>query len=211
MMSTPARCLSTFASAAMLTLLALSGPALAQYKVVLPDGSTTYTDRPPITDTAARITPLRRNGSVAPTDAALPIDLRQAMQRYPVTLYTAPDCTPCDNGRRYLQARGVPFSEKRVSTEEDAIALDRLVGGRTVPALTVGSQPLRGMSETDWTSYLDAAGYPRESKLPRNWQSPPVTALVERVPARAAAAAAPVVPVTTQGIDEPDRPGGVRF
>ena len=197
-----------FAALSMLTLLTLSMPASAQYKVVLPDGSVTYTDRPPVTDTTARITPLRRNGSVANPDAALPIELRQAMQRYPVTLYTAPDCTPCDNGRRYLQQRGVPFSEKRVATEEDAIALDRLVGGRTIPALTVGSQPLRGMSETDWTSYLDAAGYPRESKLPRNWPAPPVTALVERAPVRAAA---PAVPALPQSIDAPERPGGVRF
>ena len=45
-----------------------------------------------------------------------------------------------------------------------------------MPALTIGAQPLRGLSEADWTAYLDAAGYPRESRLPRGWQPPPAGA-----------------------------------
>jgi glutaredoxin len=161
-------------------------PSLAQYKVVQPDGSVTYTDRPPNTPNA-RITPLGRYGTPANPDSGLPIELRQAVQRYPVVLYTTADCAPCDSGRKLLQQRGVPYSERRVSGEEDAAALERAVGGRTVPALTIGAQPLRGLSETDWMAFLDAAGYPRESKLPRGWSVPEPTALTERsAPARAA-------------------------
>ena len=170
-------------------LLFAASWAHAQYKVVNPDGSIGYTDRPPIT-TNARITNMGRPGSaVTPADIGLPPDLRAAAQRYPVVLYTSTECAPCDAGRRLLQQRGVPYSERRVSTEEDAGALERLVGGRTVPAISIGAQPLRGFSEADWGSYLDVAGYPRESKLPRGWQIPEPLPAVERAtpPQRVAA------------------------
>ena len=39
-------------------------------------------------------------------EGALPFELRQAASRYPVTLYTAATCIPCDNGRQMLQQRG---------------------------------------------------------------------------------------------------------
>jgi len=180
-----------------------------QYKVVRPDGSITYTDRPPL-DASVRVTPIGRNAPPQPADAALPIELRQAAQRYPVTLYSTTDCTPCDNGRKLLQQRGIPYSERRIASEEDAQALERVVGGRTVPALTVGAQPLRGFSETDWGSYLDAAGYPRESRLPRNWPVPAVTPLVERAPAAPAAASRQAAPAPEPVAAEP-QPGTIRF
>ena len=183
-------------------------PAWALYKVVQPDGSVTYTDRPPASGNA-RTTTLGRSAAPAQPEVAFPLDLRQAAQRYPVTLYTAADCAPCDSGRQLLVQRGVPYSERRIVSEEDAQALERLVGGRTVPALTIGAQPLRGLSETDWAAYLDVAGYPRESRLPRGWAPAPVLPLVERVtPPRAVAPATP--PADTRAL-EPPAPGGVRF
>ncbi len=205
--------------AANLALVALAATlctlAQAQYKVVSPDGSTTYTDRPPVTSNA-RITALARSGSRSgPVDVSLSAELRAAVQRYPVTLYTSAECTPCDSGRKFLQQRGVPYSERRISTEDDAAALERLVGGRTVPALTIGAQPLRGLSETDWANYLDVAGYPRESKLPRGWQPPEPTTLVERAtpaaraPAPAAPAAAPEPRVADPAVAPPS--GTIRF
>jgi len=187
--------------------------ALAQYKVIRPDGSVTYTDRPPIDAANVRITPLGRvvQAVAAPAETGLPIELRQAAQRYPVILYTSADCAPCDSGRRLLQQRGVPFGERLVGTQEDVQALERLVGGRSVPALTIGAQQLRGFSDADWTAYLDAAGYPRESKLPRNWPAPAATPLVERTPA--APRTAGPVPATRN--EEPQVPvlpsAGLRF
>jgi glutaredoxin len=195
--------------AALLALAAL--PGWTMYKVVQPDGSVTYTDRPPATG-GARVTPLGRNLEPVAAEPVLPLQLRQVVQRYPVTLYSAPDCSPCDSGRSLLRARGVPYSERRVVSNEDAQALERLVGGRTVPALTIGSQALQGLSEADWGAYLDAAGYPRASVLPSTWQPPTATPLVERVtptarptPAAAPAPAAPAVP------EAQPAPGGVRF
>ena len=192
-------------------------PALAQYTVVQADGSVTYTDRPPTTGNA-RVTPLGRLGGAAATpDANLPIELRQAMQRYPVVLYTTQDCQPCDSGRKLLLQRGVPYAERRVVSEEDAAALERVAGGRTVPALTIGAQPVRGFSETEWLAYLDAAGYPRESRLPRNWPTPEPAPVAERaVPVVPAAPLAPSArpappPAPPVAEEEPPQPAGARF
>ena len=191
-----------------------AGSAQAQYKVVQPDGSTTYTDRPPVT-TNARITSMNRKGTALPADlgatgASLPIELRQAAQRHPVTLYASADCGPCDNGRRFLQQRGIPYSEKRIVTDEDASALEKVLGARSVPGLTIGAQPLRGFSESDWGAYLDAAGYPRESMLPKNWIAVPVQPLTEK----AIAGRAPVATRTDDAPVLPELPSasvGTRF
>ncbi len=197
-----------------LGLLMASGQAAAQYKLVGPDGSVTYTDRPPLTSNV-KVTSMARSGAKAPSaaEATLPTELRTAVQRHPVTLYTGTDCAPCDTGRKLLQQRGVPYSERRVITEDDAAALERLVGGRTLPALSIGAQPLRGLSETDWTAYLDVAGYPRENKLPRNWVQPDVTPLTERAAPVARTPAPPPVSqgAPAQGAVEPPAPGSIRF
>jgi hypothetical protein len=112
-----------------------------------------------------------------------------------------------------LQQRGVPFSERRITSEDDAAALERAVGGRTVPALMVGTQPLRGLSQDDWTAYLDAAGYPRESRLPRNYQAPAAMPLVERAtPVTRALPPAPAAPATPVPDAVPAEPGSsIRF
>jgi glutaredoxin len=206
MLPIPRVCLPWFAAAA-LALPAL--PALAFYKVVGPDGSVTYTDRPPVA-TTSKITTLGRNGNAtAASDSTLPFDLRQVASRYPVTLFTAADCPPCDSGRQLLQQRGVPFAERQVVSQDDAAALERAVGGRTVPALTIGAQALRGLSQAEWSSFLDAAGYPKESRLPRNYQAPAAAPLVERAAAQKAPQAppAPAAPAPEETASET----GIKF
>ena len=194
------RILATAAVAACLA--GALAPAQAQYKVVAPDGSVTYTDRPPA-QANLRVTPMGRNAAApaAGAEVGLPVELRQVVARYPVTLYTTNDCAPCDSGRRLLQQRGIPYTERNVSTDEDGQALERLVGGRTVPALTVGAQPLRGFNDVDWAGFLDAAGYPKESRLPRNWPVPTATPLVAR--AAPVAAAAPPQPAPPAALESP--------
>ncbi len=192
----------------------LAGPALAQYKIVAPDGSVTYTDRPPVSE-SAKVTALGRRGAAASgpaaSEGALPFDLRQVASRFPVTLYAGANCIPCDSGRRLLQQRGVPYAERLVASLEDSAALDRLTGGRTIPSLTIGAQQLRGFNPTDWTTYLDAAGYPAESRLPRGWSPAAPTPLVARAPAPAASAPAEVaaprpVPVPVPPADSASAP-----
>ena len=203
--------------AAAIALAGLALPASALYKVVGPDGRITYTDRPP-SDAGARVTSLDREApSAASAQDTLPLALRQPTSRYPVTLYTTPDCPPCDNGRQLLLRRGVPFSEKLITSDDDVLAMERTFGARTVPSLTIGAQALRGLSESDWSAYLDAAGYPRESQLPRGWQAPAATPLVARsTPAAASAparSAAPprAAPAPSPAVPLPPAPGGIRF
>lgn len=211
---------ASLALLAGLVLGAACGPAQALYKVVNPDGTVTYTDRPPA-PSSARVTPMGRQGRAAAEaapEASLPPELRQAVQRHPVTLYTTPDCASCNDGRRLLLQRGVPFTERSVTTEEDIAALERQTNVRSVPVLMVGVQPLRGFVGSDWTSYLDAAGYPATSRLPRGWQQPPATPLAPRAtPAAAAAAAAAPAPAPAPAASapeagaEPAGPGRIRF
>jgi glutaredoxin len=210
---------SAMALAAAFAALVLATPAQALFKVVNPDGTITYTDRPPPPVANSRITQLGRpNSTIVEPDSPLPPELRQVMQRYPVTLYTTTECSPCNAGRQLLASRGIPYSERRIGTEEDAQAFERLFGTRTLPLVTVGAQALRGFSESDWGAYLDAANYPKQSRLPRGWQPPPATAMVER-------ASAPVAPPTvtrqppvqqpagaTEAAEQPLQPTtGVRF
>ena len=194
-------------AALMAALLLVVATAQAQCKVVAPDGSVTDTDRPPAS-AQARVTTIGRQAhkAAAPVNPEwrLPLELRSAVQRHPVTLYTGAPCPACDTARQLLLQRGLPFSERRVSTDEDAVALERLVGARSVPPLTLGSQPLRGFNDADWTRFLDAADDPRQSQLPRNWQAAPTRPLVERSTPATQEPAAP--PAGAQ-----PAPAGMRF
>lgn len=192
--------------------LALLAPAsLAQVnRTVGPDGRITYSDAP---NAAAR------TSQPATAGAALPYALRQAMQRYPVTLYSAAQCTPCDGGRQLLAQRGIPFSEKSVETEADIAALQRLAGARELPLLTIGTQQIKGFSDADWSQYLDAAGYPKTSQLPSGWQPAAATPLA---PAQIAGPAGTSAAPATQGtadtaepavtpMPSSTNPAGIRF
>ena len=161
-------------------LVGLTAPSFAQpYKVVGSDGRVTYTDRPPLAS-GDKLSTLKSTGATAGAQAALPVDLREAVQRYPVTLYGSANCGPCDAGRRFLQQRGIPHTEKSVVTGDDGAVLLRLTGGTDLPAITIGAQVVRGWSSEGWASYLDAAGYPRESKLSAGYQFAAATPLTEQ-------------------------------
>lgn len=205
----PARPAPRAATCAVLCLAATA--ALAQYKVVGPDGRVTYTDRAPA-DASARVTPLgQAGGAETARPNALPLELQRIVQRYPVTLYTSADCTPCDAGRQLLQQRGIPYTERSVgSSSDDGVALERATGARSLPALTIGAQALSGFSPAQWSSYLDAAGFPRESRLPRGWAAPAAAPLVERKPA-VAAAAAPAASAPAPAAPLPQPASGLRF
>ena len=168
--------------------LLLVGAAQAQvYRVVGPDGRVTFSDKPP-----TQATPAVSSGSAAPGGggAALPYQLNQTVQRYPVTLYTSSTCAPCNSGRNLLSNRGVPFTEKTVETNDDIAALQRLAGNNSLPLLTIGGQQLKGFSDSEWSQYLDAAGYPKASQLPASYRRPAATPLVARTAAAAPAAQA---------------------
>lgn len=199
-------------------------PAQAQtvYRIVGPDGKVSFSDKPPA-DATQRAAPAGRAAGAGASDGpSLPFELRQVATRYPVTLYTGLACAPCDNGRNLLATRGVPFTERTVKTPEDGEALGRLMGGMTLPMLTIGAQQVRGFSATEWTQYLDAAGYPKTSALPagyRRGDATPLAPVVQEAAARPAAApnqpaAAPQgQPPAPPAADRPNpaNPAGIRF
>jgi glutaredoxin len=206
------RAIHTLAASVAAASLLSAAPAFALYKVVGPDGKITYTDRPDVS-TDKKVQPVNARGG-AGTDASLPFELRQVALRFPVVLYVAPDCAPCDEARQFLRGRGIPTSEKLVSTPEDGQALQRLTGGNTLPVLTVGAQIVRGWQREQWASYIDAAGYPKDSKLPANFPQGKAEPLTEARPAPAAAAPAPAPQPAPPALPAPapaPAPGTIRF
>lgn len=196
-------------------------PVLAQgvYRIVGPDGKVTFSDQPPPATTPVRPVGNATTGASPGAGGQLPFELRQVSGRYPVTLYTSRDCAPCNSGRNLLNARGIPYSERTVETAQDSEALKRLSGETSLPFLTIGAQRLKGYSDSEWTQFLDAAGYPKQSALPSSYRRPAATPLVA-VQAETSAsptngtrppAGAPAAPAEVPVAPPPQNPAGIRF
>lgn len=203
---------------AVLTSL-LAAPVLAQgvYRIVGPDGKVTFSDQPPPSSAPARQVGNTSAGASASGGAQLPFELRQVSNRYPVTLYTGRDCAPCNSGRNLLNARGIPYSEKTIETAQDGEALKRLSGEASLPFMTIGSQQIKGYSDTEWTRFLDAAGYPKQSALPSSYRRPTASPLVAvrseaaTTPSAAAPVEAPAAPAEVPVTPPAQNPAGIRF
>jgi len=202
--------------------LAPLAQAQAVYRAVGPDGRVTFSDRPP-PDAARGTTAAAGTGAAAGSGlGALPFELRQVATRFPVTLYTGNNCGPCASGKAMLTSRGVPFSERTVTTPEDSEALQRLASDNSLPLLTVGGQQIKGYSDAEWTQFLDAAGYPRSSVLPNSFRNPvpaplvavqrPAAPAAEAAPTEAVARRAPApAPAAAPPAAMPSNPAGIRF
>jgi glutaredoxin len=188
------------------------------FRITGPDGRVTFSDQPPRAPSAnAKAAPVVGLPSAGPAGggAGLPFELRQVASRYPVTLYSSPSCAPCASGRAMLSARGLPFTEKTVTSNDDIEALKRVAGAPSLPFLTIGGQQIKGYSDTEWGQFLDAAGYPKTSQLPANYTQAPATPLVD-VQAAQRAAAAPRVSAESAAPSQPaeaplPNPSGIRF
>ena len=201
-----------WAAATALALLASLACAQPIYRIIGPDGKVTFSDRPPVGQ--EKTTTLGAGGRAADGAGSgeLSFELRQLTGRYPVTLYTSDNCEPCNAGRSLLVSRGVPYSERTIKTPADADALQRISGAATVPVLTIGGQRLSGYSSSEWTQYLDAAGYPASSRLPAGYRNPPPSPLVP-VPEAPAAAPSPAQDAATPPPPPPPttNPSGIVF
>lgn len=199
-------------SSLLAVLALLSGSsAWALYKVVGPDGRITYTDRPPSDRPAQAI---RANGSTASTEG-LPYELQRVVGRYPVSLFTGPKCPSCDAGRQLLKERGVPFVEKTISTADDVKAYTKQEATDQLPSVRIGQKQLLGYSQGDWTSYLDAAGYPAKSALPLNYRWPEPAPLAPPAESKPSAPApgrnATPAPADSSAPPAGSSPAGIRF
>ena len=194
-------------------LLGLTQSLCAQtvYRSVDSKGRVTYSDQP--IASAAPVAAGKAESSAPDQTGSIPFALRQTMAQYPLTLYTAPGCSPCNSARALLVARGAPFVEKTVVTQPDIEALKRISGESSLPLLTLGSQQLRGLVEREWNQYLDLAGYPAVSQLPPGYRFPPATALAPPAPEPVVEAAPPVERITAPPPAAPPRtsPEGIQF
>lgn len=198
----------------MPAIVAFSSQSMAQqlYRIVGADGRVTFSDQPPPATSNAKVT-TGRGGSFTENagGAALPFELRSVVQRFPVTLYTSKDCSPCDAGRNMLRGRGVPFTERTVESSDDLAALKRLTGETRLPLATVGGQQMKGFSDTEWAQFLDAAGYPKTSQLPSAYRQPAPSPLVARAAPAPAPAPAPAAAAEPAAAPAPNNPAGIRF
>ena len=167
----------------------LGSTAAAQYRWTDASGRVVYGDRPPSDAKDVRALTTRPAATPGDGSSPLPFELRRAVERAPVVVYTGPDCAPCAPATALLRDRGVPFTERTVSSPDDLQELRRLSGGLRLPHVTVGSQAQSGFNADTWSSMLDAAGYPKGSMLPRSFQWPAPQPLVPP-PAQADAKAA---------------------
>ena len=220
-MRLPSRTPLTLAAAVCALLCSALTQAQPVYRTVGPDGKVTFSDRAPSEkDTPA----LAGSAGAAPAETTavggdLPYALRQVATRFPVTLYTSDDCAPCNSARSLLKGRGVPFTERTVKTNQDIDALKSLSGNASLPFATIGGQHLNGFAASEWTQYLDAAGYPKKSQLPSNYRAPAAAPLVAVKPAPATAegqTTAPrdalnSAPVPAPTGPTPSNPAGIRF
>lgn len=216
--------ITSFVLAAVLASATAVSSAQQVYRIVGADGKVTFSDKPP-SEANAKVTA----GAAAPTGgivvSALPFELRQVASKYPVTLYTGDNCSPCALARAMLVTRGIPFAEKTVTTAEDSQALQRLSGDSSLPFATIGGQQLKGFSDSEWTQFLNAAGYPASSVLPASYRQGAATPLVALVAAPAGKAVAadnggvngsgPAAPARTLSrpvVPAPStNPSGIRF
>jgi len=179
------RRMATTGALAALGLAALASPAEAQdkqvYRYIDADGRVIYSDRLPPGD-AKSVQSKRLNANLIEGND-LPLAAQQAMDRYPVTLYTFNCGDPCTQAEALLNRRGVPFTTVNVEEPKGADQLKTLTGELNAPVLQVGDTMVaKGFLESKWQSMLDTAGYPK-TPSPRRAPPGPRTSAAESPPA----------------------------
>lgn len=171
------------------------------YKWVGPDGKVNYTDTPPATGHVETKSRTASGGS----GADFPYELSETVKNHPVTLYTTTNCTPCDEGRKLLTSRGIPFTEKTVNNNDDIAQFKKISSDGQLPFLIVGRSKERGFETSVWHAALTAAGYPETSKLPKNYRQPQPEAAAPLTKDNA-----PKVEGTTNSEKTPSRPNTIQ-
>jgi glutaredoxin len=176
-------------ASAGIVIAALAGLAAAQqmYRWTDENGRTHITDTPP----PASAKGARKVKPPASSAEGLPYILQQAVNQFPVTLYTSAECTdPCRTAREHLAKRGVPFTETQI--REGAEELKRVADATEVPALKVGGKVVSGYERAAYDGMLDSAGYPRTAVVPA--RKPEAASTTDPVKPDAAAPSGPYAP-----------------
>jgi glutaredoxin len=176
---------------ALIALLLLAGAAGAaaqqMYRWTDDKGRVHVTSTPPPAGTKGvqKVGAAPASPAPAPEAAGEPYALQQARRSFPVTLYSAPGCEPCDEARKLLNARGIPFREVSVVDEPQIEELKKAAESDSVPVLLVGRTVQKGYEQGAYHALLDSAGYPKAGVLPPRNQEPPAPAKPEVLPVEA--------------------------
>jgi glutaredoxin len=156
--------LITVVCVGLIGLASLSAQA-QMYRWTDQQGHVHYTDSPPPKD-ALEGEEKHLSGNVA-SGGDVPYATREAIKNAPVILFTAEACkAPCDDGRKLLNQRGIPYRDVKVDDEASRAQLKQYSASAEVPVLIVGRDVRKGFLATDWNAALDAAGYLRSSGAP---------------------------------------------
>jgi glutaredoxin len=142
-----------------LSLIAYGAQAEEYYRSLDGTGKVHYGDEP-LTD-AADINKIKPLSTPDPGDNT-PYSIRRAQEKFPVTLYVGDGCgNACAMAQDYLNKRGIPYTEKKLTTIEEIEAFKKASGGDQIPVMNIGNNWLKGFLESSWSAELDAAGYPK--------------------------------------------------
>ena len=189
-MASRSRVLERVLLAAGLLTLAATGFAQTQvYRYTDADGRIVYSDRPP-PGSAKNVQPKRLGANFIETQQ-MPLGTQQAVERFPVTLYTYDCGDVCQSAEALLNRRGVPFSTVNVTETEGAAKLQSLTGEQRVPVLQVGERVEKGYLESKWQAALDDAGYPKAPPQKRSATPRAPTEVKPAEPVKETSVAAP--------------------
>ena len=143
-------------------LMAIGIPAAQAdtlYKWVDSQGRISYHDQPPPEGAGYRVEEkVLGTGSKHKEDDTLV----KVVEKFPIVLYSVPDCGSCDLARLYLQKRKVPFTEQNLNTDPELQqTLKKKIGSLSAPTLMIGEKVMKGYVESVLEGELDGVGYPK--------------------------------------------------
>jgi glutaredoxin len=149
----------SLAAAAAITVATLAS-AQSVFRWTDANGRVQYSDQPPPPDAKGVVEKNVQGSSIQNNEDSLAST--DAQKKNPVILYTSECGDTCDAAKGYLNKRGIPHTivDPTKSSELNQKFKDD-TGGNTVPVLKVGERRLSGWSESNWSSALDSAGYPK--------------------------------------------------
>jgi arsenate reductase-like glutaredoxin family protein len=131
------------------------------YKWVDEFGNVTYQDSPPSSSVSFEEQIYTDPNQTLQESVALEIE--EAGNNSPVTLFTVPICDACDLVRFYLEQNSIPFTEKNIQNNVTLQQeLKALADALRVPTLVVGDVVIDGYSKSAMRSTLIENGYPIE-------------------------------------------------
>ena len=129
------------------------------YKWVDSQGRISYHDQPPPEGAGYRVEEkVLGTGNKHKEDDTL----AKVVEKFPVVLYSVPDCGSCDLARLYLQKRKVPFTEQNLNADPELQqTLKKKIGSLSAPTIMIGEKVMKGYVESVLEGELDGVGYPK--------------------------------------------------